>query len=213
MRSAVIFDCDGVLFDSWGANVAYYNAIRSALGLGPMDAAWEAAAHVLSGPEVIDRMFADDPSRLERARELGRTIDYTPFYDLMTPAVGLFGVLDALRGAHRLGMATNRGRTVTGVVAHFGLGAWLEATVGISDVPRPKPHPDVIVECLARLGVDPEAALYVGDAQSDLRAAQAAGVAFVAIGEAPWSPTRLATLAQLPDYVARLALGAAPAAG
>jgi beta-phosphoglucomutase-like phosphatase (HAD superfamily) len=26
MLQAVIFDCDGVLFDSWRANVAYYNA-------------------------------------------------------------------------------------------------------------------------------------------------------------------------------------------
>jgi phosphoglycolate phosphatase len=213
VRSAVIFDCDGVLFDSWGANVAYYNAIRSALGLGPMDAAWEAAAHVLSGPEVIDRMFADDPSTLERARELGRTIDYTPFYDLMRPADGLFAVLDTLRAAHRLGMATNRGRTVTGVVERFGLGAWLEAAVGISDVPRAKPHPDVIVECLARLGVEPGAALYVGDAESDLRAARAAGVAFVAVGAAPWSPARIATLQALPEYVARLGLGAVPATG
>jgi phosphoglycolate phosphatase len=209
VRSAVIFDCDGVLFDSWGANVAYYNAIRSALHLGPMDASWEAAAHVLAGPEVIDRMFADDPSRLARARELGRTIDYGPYYALMTPAAGLFDVLGTLRRTHRLGMATNRGRTVTGVVAHFGLGAFLETAVGISDVPRPKPHPDVIVECLARLGVAPDAALYVGDAESDLLAARAAGVAFVAVGDAPWSADRITGLAELPAFVTRLGLAAA----
>lgn len=208
MRSAIVFDCDGVLFDSWAANVAYYNAIRSALGLGPMDASWEAAAHVLSGPEVIARMFAGDPDRLERARELGRSIDYGPFYALMAPAPGLFDVLATLRAAHRLGMATNRGHTVPGVLRHFGLGAYLEAAVGIVDVPRPKPHPDVIVECLARLGVAPASALYVGDAASDLAAAQAAGVAFVAIGAAPWSPSRLATLAELPRFVAGLDLGA-----
>ncbi|MCW5890008.1 MAG: HAD hydrolase-like protein [bacterium] len=207
MRSAVVFDCDGVLFDSWDANVAYYNAIRSALGLGPMEASLEAAAHVLSGPEVIERMFADDPTRLERARELGRTIDYTPFYALMAPAAGLFDVLGTLRGSHRLGMATNRGRTVTGVVEHFGLGAFLDAAVGIEDVPRPKPHPDVITECLVRLGVAPAAALYVGDARGDLLAAEAAGVAFVAVGDAPWSPARLATLAELPAFVAGLGLG------
>lgn len=207
MRSAVIFDCDGVLFDSWGANVAYYNAIRSALGLGPMDASWEAAAHVLAGSQVIDRMFADDPELLTRAREIGRTLDYGPFYPMMRPAAGLFEVLAALRADHRLGMATNRGHTVPGVMAHFGLGTFLESSVGISDVARPKPHPDVIEECLAQLGVVPEAALYVGDAPSDLLAAQAAGVAFVAVGDAPWSTARLATLAELPAFVSRLGLG------
>ncbi|MCI0347644.1 MAG: HAD family hydrolase, partial [Chloroflexi bacterium] len=45
--------------------------------------------------------------------------------------------------------------------------------VGVLDVARPKPHPDVVLKCLARLGVRPAAAVYVGDAESDLAAARA----------------------------------------
>ena len=63
---AVVFDCDGVLFDSWHANVAYYDAIRARLGLAPMDEAWHERAHFLAGSQVIDEMFGHDPARPRR---------------------------------------------------------------------------------------------------------------------------------------------------
>ncbi len=207
MRSAVIFDCDGVLFDSWTANIAYYDAIRAALGLAPMDAEWQRRAHFFAASQLLDAMFADDPARLAAAREAARAIDYGPFYELMEPAPGLFAVLDELRPGHRLGMATNRSTTVAGVMTRFGLGQWLDAATGLLDVARPKPAPDVVVACLERLDVSPAAALYVGDAETDLTAARAAGVHFVAVGAPAWSATAIPTLAALPAYVRTLALG------
>ena len=168
---AVIFDCDGVLFDSWHANIAFYNAIRAALGLPPMDRAWEDRAHFLAATTVLEEMFGHDPVLAADARRVFETTDYEPFFDLMVPARGLFDVLAALRPAWRLGMATNRGATLPGVMRRFGLDAWLDAAVGVLDVARPKPAPDMIEECLSRLGVPPSAAVYVGDAESDLLAA------------------------------------------
>ena len=204
---AVVFDCDGVLFDSWHANVAYYDAIRARLGLAPMDAAWQERAHYLAGSQVIDEMFGDDRALLAEARRSARTIDYEPFYALMEPMPGLFDVLAVLRPAWRLGMATNRGSTVSGVVQRFGLDRYLDAAVGVLDVARPKPHPDVVLECLARLGVPPAAGVYVGDAESDLTAAQAAGVRFIAVGDGTWSPHAVRDLRALPAVLDALALG------
>ncbi len=197
-RRAVVFDCDGVLFDSWRANVAYYDAIRTRLGLPPMDDDWQERAHFLAGSQVIDEMFGHEAATLAAARRIASTLDYAPFYDLMTPMPGLFDVLAALRPTWRLGMATNRGSTVAGVMQRFGLDRWLDAAVGVLDVARPKPHPDVIEECLARLDVRPAAAVYVGDAETDLAAARAAGVAFVAIGAGGWSPRAVRALHELP---------------
>jgi HAD superfamily hydrolase (TIGR01509 family) len=201
---AVVFDCDGVLFDSWRANVAYYDAIRTRLGLPAMDDDWRERAHFLAGSQVIDEMFGHDPAILAQARRIASTLDYGPFYELMVPMPGLFDVLAALRPSWRLGMATNRGSTVAGVIERFGLGAWLDAAVGVLDVARPKPHPDVIEECLARLEVPASAAVYVGDAETDLAAARAAGVAFVAVGEGDWSPRAVRALHELPAMLDRL---------
>ena len=99
-------------------------------------------------------------------------------------------------------MASNRGRTVREVVQRFGLDAYIECVVGARDVERPKPHPDMLLACVERLGVDAARTLYVGDARSDLEAAEAAGVHFVALGEFDWAPRRIARLRDLPDYVA-----------
>ncbi len=202
---AVIFDCDGVLFDSWHANVAYYNAIRARLGLPPMDAEWERRAHFLAASSVLEEMFGPDPATLEEALRVARLIDYEPFYELMVPASGLFDVLATLRPSWRLGMATNRGSTVPEVVRRFGLDVWLDAAVGVLDVPRPKPHPDVILECLARLAVPPAAAVYVGDAESDAAAARSAGVHFIAVGEHTSSARVVRDLREVPAMLDGLA--------
>jgi HAD superfamily hydrolase (TIGR01509 family) len=203
---AIVFDCDGVLFDSWHANVAYYDAIRSTLGLPAMDETWQERAHYLAGSQVIDEMFRDDPALLAEARRIARTIDYEPFYDLMEPMPGLFDVLAALHPTWRLGMATNRGSTVPGVVRRFGLDRYLGAAVGVLDVARPKPHPDVVLECLARLGVAPAAGVYVGDAESDMAAARAAGTHFIGVGNGTWSPHAVPELRHLPELLATLRL-------
>jgi phosphoglycolate phosphatase len=205
---AVVFDCDGVLFDSWHANAAYYNAIRATLGLPPMDAAFEERAHFLAASSVLDEMFGHDPALVLEARSIATRTDYEPFFDLMVPMPGLFDVLATLRPAWRLGMATNRGATVPQVMRRFGLDAWLDAAVGVLDVRRPKPAPDVIVECLARLGVPPSGGVYVGDAESDLIAAEAAGVEFVAVGGDPWSPHHVREVRELPAVLDGLASSA-----
>jgi phosphoglycolate phosphatase len=202
---AVVFDCDGVLFDSLPANIAYYNAIRAALGLAPMDAAWEERAHFLAASSVIDEMFGHDAAVLAEARRVARATDYGPFYDLMAPAPGVFELLGSLRLGWRLGMASNRGATLPEVVRRFGLDAWLDASVGVLDVARPKPHPDMIHECLVRLDVPAAAAIYVGDSPSDLAAARAAGVQFVAVGDHAWAEThRVRELRQLPAILDRV---------
>ncbi len=198
MLSLVIFDCDGVLFDSWRANVAYYNAVLAQLGLPPLDRQWEHRAHFMASSQLFDVLFAADAEQARRARQVARALDYGPFYELMEPAGDLAALLGELKPRYRLAMASNRGKTVGEIVRRFGLEALIELAVGVLDVARPKPFPDMIDRCLAHFGVAPEKALYVGDAESDLAAARAAGVHFLAVGEHAWAPERITHLGQLP---------------
>src|SRR5262245_64873400 len=171
-----------------------------------MEPGWQERAHYLAGSQVIEEMFKHDRALFAEARRIARLIDYDPFYALMDPMPGVYDVLALLRRTWRLGMATNRGATVPGVVARFGLGAYLDAAVGVLDVARAKPHPDVVLECLARLGVAPAAAVYVGDAASDLAAARAAGTQFIGVGDGTWSPHAVRDLRHLPELLATLRL-------
>jgi len=207
MLEAVIFDCDGVLFDSWRANIAFYNAVLHSVGLPPLDEDWERRAHVMASSQLFQAMFGGDPALYERVRGASRGTDYGPFYPLMEPAPDLFDTLAQLKRAHRLALATNRGRTTHEVVRRFGLDRYLDAAVGVLDVARPKPHPDMLLACCERLSVAADRSLFVGDAISDLEAARAAGMHFVAVGNHAWSPTRIERLSDVVAYVDRMRAG------
>lgn len=206
MTSLIIFDCDGVLFDSAAANVAYYNAVLARLGREPMDEAWGRRAHFLSSRQLYEAMFGSDDALREEAMRVGREIDYGPFYRLMRPMPDLERVLQQLHARHALAMATNRGGTAQGVVREFGLDRWLTLAVGANDVPRAKPHPDMLLHCLAHFHLPPTAAVYVGDSETDHQAALAAGMPFIAFGAATSAPRRIHHLREL------LALDGAPPA-
>ena len=195
---AVVFDCDGVLFDSWHANVAYYNAIRATLGLPPMDPAWEDRAHFLATSSVLEEMFGHDPALAREARQVAARTDYEPFFALMVPMPGLFDVLATLRPAWRLGMATNRGATVPQVTP-LRPRRLVRGRLTCRGRWRPTSSSS------AHTGVPASGGVYVGDAESDLIAAEAAGVQFVAVGGDAWSAHHVSELRHLPAVLDGLA--------
>ncbi len=81
------------------------------------------------------------------------------------------------------------------------------------EVPRRKPHPAALRLALQRLGVEPAACVYVGDAPEDVVMARRAGVAAIGVtGHSP-VPQRLrdsrpdaliARITALPALLARL---------
>lgn len=201
----IIFDCDGVLFSSEAANLAFYDAVLRRAGQQPIPPSAEAACHALASAQLFERMFADRPEVLTRVRLAAQEVDYGPFYDLMTPRPGLRETLSTLAVGYRLAMATNRGKTATGVIDRFDLHAHIELTVGVLDVARPKPHPDMLERCLEHFGVDAHEAVYVGDQEIDAAAARAGGLNFVAMGDAVASARhRIEALEELADLVARM---------
>lgn len=204
MLSLVIFDCDGVLFDSAPANVAYYNAVLERMGRPALGAEWGRRAHFLSSYQLYDAMFGAESELAEAARLAAKDVDYGPFFRLMRPMPDLERVLTLLKQHYRLAMATNRGGTVLGVVREFGLDRFIELAVGALDVARPKPHPDMIKKCLEHFRVQPLAAAYVGDSETDHQAALAAGVHFIGVGGATPAEHRVSDLHELPALLEHL---------
>ena len=193
----VICDCDGVLFDSYRANVAFYDAVLAAAGLPPLDEAGRRLCHTLASTQLFDELFGADPSVVERVRATAQLVDYGPFYRLMEPVPRLRETLGRLAAHCRLALATNRGRTVEGVVAEFDLTEFFPIRVGVLDVARPKPAPDMLLACLERAGVAAAHAVYVGDSASDRLAAHAASIAYVGIGAASGAAVRVETFSEV----------------
>jgi HAD superfamily hydrolase (TIGR01509 family) len=204
-KRLVIFDCDGVLFRSEAANIAFYNEVLRRMDEPALDPSAQAACHALASGQLFEKVFHDRPELTERARSISQTLDYGPYYALMSPQRDLYEVLAVLGSEYRLAMATNRGKTAAEVVRRFELQPYIEFTVGVLDVIRPKPHPDMLERCLGHFGLAAEQAVYVGDQQTDADAARAAGVCFVAVGPmVARTEHRIDDLYELPALIPKL---------
>lgn len=202
---AVVFDCDGVLFESREANLAYHNAILEKLGEPALSEQERELSYVLSTRELYARRFPDDTAALEAAVLVARSTDYSQFYQLMKPVARLEEVLRELKVTYKLGVASNRGRSLYGVLDHFGLSRYFDAAAGTGDVERPKPHPDLILHCLEKLRVEPARAIYVGDTATDRLAAEAAAVRFIGVGGGSGAELAVERIEQLPALLGTLA--------
>lgn len=176
---AVIYDCDGVLFDSRGSNEAFYNHILARFGLPPMKPHQLSFVHASTAEEAVDYLFAEDPRRAE-AQKYRLTMDYSPFVPLMRLEPHVKEVLRRLRLSRGTAIATNRGLTMPLVIKEHGLEGLFDLMVTSLDVKEPKPHPECLFKILNHFHLEPAQALYVGDSEVDRLVAQRAGVCFVA---------------------------------
>jgi len=180
---AVIFDCDGVLFESRRANLAYYNDVLEYFGASTVsgdDREKSLLCHTAASPEVFAALLGE--AHVEAALAYAATLGYQRFIPFLDPEPGIREVLETLARHLPLAVATNRGGSLTEILDHFGLAGYFTTLVTSRDVPRPKPYPDMLLEAANRLDLPAEELLFVGDSKLDRDAAAAAGMPFVAYG-------------------------------
>ncbi|MEZ4484208.1 MAG: HAD family hydrolase [Syntrophotaleaceae bacterium] len=176
----VIFDCDGVLFESRQANLAYYNAIFERCGFPLVPEADRDKVHIChtaATPQVFSALL--DGEQAQQALAVAREVEYRQFIPLMVPEPDVLEVLQQLGEERSLAVATNRGKGVKELLAYFGLDNFFATVVSTADVKRPKPHPDMLLLAAERLALQRRELLFVGDSELDSQAAQQAGIPFV----------------------------------
>lgn len=199
---AIIFDCDGVLFESHQANLAYYNRIFNHTGHPLISDPHSPQAHIChtaSSPVVFETLLGSE--HVEAALDFAATLDYREFIPLMIENVGLRAALSRLGAAYPLAVATNRGGSMRDILEHFALAHSFTAIVTSRDVNRPKPAPDMLHLAAQRLGVDTSSCLFVGDSELDVRAAMAADMAFVAFGGQLEAEAQFLSHADFADWI------------
>jgi phosphoglycolate phosphatase len=179
--AAVIFDCDGVMFDSRQANIHFYNHLLSRYGLPPMREEQISYVHMNTADKSVRYIFEGTPY-VEEAQAYRMQMDYTPFIADMVMEPGLKELLSHLRPRAGLAVATNRSNTIESVLDRYGLKGFFDMVVSSLDVKNPKPHPESLHRILDFFSLDPQEAVYIGDSPIDLETAEAAGVHFIAYG-------------------------------
>ena len=179
MLKLIAFDCDGVLFDSRQANIAFYNAILKQFGLSSLTPEAVEYVHSHTVFESVNYLFQDYPD-LEAVRQFSRSLDYHPFIPMMVEEPHLREFLEFLRPTFASALATNRSTTTRAVLKYHRLEEHFDLVVSAIDVSHPKPHPESFWRILQHFGLEPEEAIYIGDSKVDEAFAKNAGVSLVA---------------------------------
>ena len=178
----VVYDCDGVMFDSIESNYVYYNKIMSHLGRPPLDRndmVSRTILHTYSCTDVLEHFFGNDAQR-DQALEFAKTIRYQDLAPYMRMEEGLIETLDRIKGHVSLAICTNRASSMDLIIEDFGLTGYFSCVMTADQVSKPKPHPEPLLRVLEHYGIAADEALFVGDAEVDRQAAEGAGVPFVA---------------------------------
>jgi len=176
---AIIFDCDGVMFDSRQANTNLYNHLLSHFGLPPMAPEDVEFVHMHTVVESIQRIFRNSP-HTDDALEYRLHLDYSPFIADMVLEPGLRELLDFLKPHYGLAVATNRSNTIGKVLEFNNLSDYFDIVVSSLDVENPKPHPESVFKILDFFGLEPDQCFYVGDSEVDYEVCRAAQVPLIA---------------------------------
>ncbi len=89
--SAVIFDCDGVMFDSRQANINFYNHLLDQFGLPPMREESTSFVHMHTADASVRHIFRGTPY-VEQAQAYRMQLDYGLFIKDMIMEPGIDGL-------------------------------------------------------------------------------------------------------------------------
>ena len=177
----VIYDCDGVLFDSLEANRKLYNDLALSVGRLPLRENEVNYAHSHTVQESIHFIFRHDEVSEKKALELLKGVDFRDYIVYLKMEPHLLEVLSRLKeGGIRRAINTNRTTSMPHIMERFHLGPYFDMVVTALDVKHPKPHPESIEKILIALNLSKEEALFVGDSEVDRQTAGSCGVRFIA---------------------------------
>ena len=177
----VIYDCDGVLFDSLEANGRLYNDLCVSVGRPLLTPEELTYVHCHTVFEAVHFMFRHDNGLETKALEALKQIDFKHYIGFLKMEPYLIETLTLLKekGIWRA-INTNRTTTMPHIVERFGLGPYFDMVVTALDVKNHKPHRESVDKIVDAFKLNRSEVVFVGDSEVDRQTAGSAGVRFVA---------------------------------
>ncbi len=173
----VIFDCDGVLINSFESNKWYYNWFKKKFGLDLMTSDEEKFVHAHTHAQSMKHILPEDVH--EKAFALCGEPELKEGLNYIQVEEGLARLLEWLRTHNiRMGINTNRTDTLPMVLQKFDIEGFFSPMVTSTTLPNSKPHPEGVHYILSKWGMKPEEVVYIGDTWVDESCAERAGVEF-----------------------------------
>ena len=178
----MIFDVDGVLIDSFEANLNFFQNLFNKAGYIRELTREEAKKlfHLPMKDLIRNYLQLNDENELERIFKLGK--EYVANYPnhLLTFPVNYQAIIKKLAQEYTLGIVTSRVRGgVFRIPQLNALKEYFKILVYFEDTLKHKPDPEPLLLALKKLEVKPEEAVYIGDMPSDIEAAKSAGMKII----------------------------------
>ncbi len=178
-----LFDLDGTLIDSRVDIAHAVNLTFRDLGLPPKpeELIYGYVGHGVR-QLIVDAVESEEPALIDRAlaqfegHYLAHLLDTTCLYP---------GIADILAGlpTGRVAIVTNKPLNYTlKILEGLKITDRFDLILGGTPGRRMKPDPQMVIEALTTLQVDPADAVFIGDSTADIGAARAAGVRSCAVG-------------------------------
>jgi phosphoglycolate phosphatase len=188
----VICDLDGTLADTSGDLIAAANACFIARGHGPLLDEVEDALTAFHGGRAMlrlgfSRLGVGDEAEIDQ--DYPRLLQYySEHIDVKTSLYpGAVDALEDLRSqGYALGVCTNKPSDLAETLLNrLGVRDLFGSMIGADTLPVRKPDPQPYLEAVKQAGGDPRSSLLIGDTETDVKTAQAAGVPVVLVGFGP----------------------------
>ncbi len=176
----ILFDLDGTLLDTAPDLAAALNYARQKYGLNKL-ALEDIRPLVSHGSHALTALGCPSPKQSERAEEFRQALlDY--YAQNVAVGTTLFDGMDVVLQTLEAqlipwGIVTNKPEYLTGsLLDRMNLSERCAVVISGDTIDEKKPHPAPLKLAAKRIGVDPHACIYVGDAERDVIAGNAAGM-------------------------------------
>ncbi len=175
----LVFDCDGVLFDSKEANKKFYEyIIRKAGRKEPLTPEEVDFVHVHNVNECLEYLFRNEPEKLEIAKKIQEKTPFSLFFPYMKLEKGVKEFFKWAKPRFKIALCTNRSTSTVPLLKHFELLDFFDYLMTSLDTP--KSNPLALKKILDHFKVPPEKTLYIGDSKVDENLCKTWKVPFVA---------------------------------
>lgn len=181
MIKLIVFDCDGVMFDSKPANQKYYDHVLVNFGKAPMDKSELEYVHTHNVTDCINHIFRHHPDVNRGEVENYRAnLNYSIFLPHFKIEPDLVEFLETAQPNYHLAISTNRSDTMELLLDSFNLSHYFGKVMTATNAKRPKPAPDGMVEILDYYKCKPDETIFIGDSIIDQLHAVASGTQLIA---------------------------------
>lgn len=208
MIKSVVFDIDGVLLDSFDSNLQFMSDVLEHFGYKRLSREeYQKVFHYTFRDVITEFSELTSSEEINKIVEYGLAIYHSKGYNsLMKMPENAGEMIISLSKKYSLGIVTSRVRKGVFIPQLLPYKKYFQDYVCLEDTEKHKPDPEPLLLIAKKLAVHPNEAVYIGDAESDMLAAESAGMKRIFFSNHTFPNNTLSTnnFSQLANLIAGL---------